>query len=275
VSELKNKIEAVLFASGKKVTYEDLARLCNTDLNSIKREIVILKKEYMERDSPLMFSEEADGLKLTVRETYLPVVHGLVPETELGKSLLETLAVVAWKQPVMQAELIKIRTNKAYEDVGELEEKGFISKERYGRSYILKTTSKFNEYFDLPGKEAIRKIFAEVQAEAEMGEQKRIEDYEKENKEKEMLGKLEVYKPGPDEQIIVEEESEEEIPLQDKKAEEPEKETEEKAEESSEEETQPEETEEKAEEKPKEREGRELSKELEDYAEDENEASKD
>ena len=126
MTELKNKVEAVLFASGKKVTYEDLARLCNSDITSVKKEVVILKKEYQDRDSPLMLSEEADGLKMTVRETYLPVVHGLVPETELGKSLLETLAVVAWKQPVIQSDLIKVRTNKAYEDVAELVEKGFI-----------------------------------------------------------------------------------------------------------------------------------------------------
>ena len=219
MSELKNNIEAVLFASGKKVTYEDLARLCNSDMNSIKKEIVILKKDYIDRDSPIMLTEEADGLKMTVREQFLPVVHGLVPETELGKSLLETLAVVAWKQPVVQADLIKIRTNKAYEDVGELVEKGFISKEKHGRTFILKTTSKFNEYFDLPGKEAIKRIFKEVQAEAELGEQRKMEDFVPESSGEEgetgeKLGNLDVYEG---EKVIVEEkEEEEEIPEKEK-----------------------------------------------------------
>ena len=222
MSELKNKIEAVLFASGKKVTYEELARLCNTDITSLKKEIVILKNEYQERSSPLMFSEEADGLKMTVRETYLSVVHGLLPETELGKSLLETLAVVAWKQPVLQADLIKIRTNKAYEDVAELVEKGFIAKEKHGRSFLLKTTSKFNEYFDLPGREAIKKIFREVQAEAELGEQRKMEDFvaaagegaaeleeyaEEKSETGEKLGKLDVYE---EEKVIIEKEEGEE-----------------------------------------------------------------
>ena len=35
MTEIKNKIEAILFASGKKVTYEELARLCNSDIESI------------------------------------------------------------------------------------------------------------------------------------------------------------------------------------------------------------------------------------------------
>ena len=207
MTELKNKVEAVLFASGKKVTYEDLARLCNSDITSVKKEVVILKKEYQDRDSPLMLSEEADGLKMTVRETYLPVVHGLVPETELGKSLLETLAVVAWKQPVIQSDLIKVRTNKAYEDVAELVEKGFISKEKHGRTFVLKTTSKFNEYFDLPGKEAIKRIFKEVQAEAELGEQRKMEDFAEST---EKLDNLEVYEAEPLEQYEAEKTEKEE-----------------------------------------------------------------
>ncbi|MEM4336952.1 MAG: SMC-Scp complex subunit ScpB [Candidatus Woesearchaeota archaeon] len=210
MNELKNKIEAILFASGKKLTYEEIARLCNCDISSVKKEIETLKKEYKERESPLMFSEESDGIKMTVREAYLSVIHNLVPETELGKSLLETLAVVAWKQPVMQSELIKIRTNKAYEDVAQLVEKGFISKEKHGRTFILKTTQKFNEYFDLPGREAIKKIFKEVEAEAELGEQRRVEDYiesqeeEKyeENNTKETFNNLEVYETD---KIFVEE----------------------------------------------------------------------
>ena len=235
MTELKNKVEAVLFASGKKVTYEDLARLCNSDITSVKKEVVILKKEYQDRDSPLMLSEEADGLKMTVRETYLPVVHGLVPETELGKSLLETLAVVAWKQPVIQSDLIKVRTNKAYEDVAELVEKGFISKEKHGRTFVLKTTSKFNEYFDLPGKEAIKRIFKEVQAEAELGEQRKMEDFAEST---EKLDNLEVYEAEPLEQYAEEPEKAEEHPA----------EAERETAESKEEEREPEEEEEEADE---------------------------
>jgi len=181
LNEIKNQIEAILFAAGKKVTYENIARLCSLPLAAIKENITLLKKEYDERESPLLLAEEADGWKITVRERYLPIVHKLMPETELSKTVLETLAVVAWKQPVMQADIIHIRTTKAYEHIQELEEKGFITKERKGRSYILKTTGRFYEYFDLPGKEALKELFKNVQQEGS----KKIDEYgeEKNNPE--------------------------------------------------------------------------------------------
>jgi len=178
LNEIKNQIEAILFAAGKKVTYENIARLCSLPLMAIKENLTLLKKEYDERESPLFLAEESDGWKVTVREKYLPVVHKLMPETELSKTVLETLAVVAWKQPVMQADIIHIRTSKAYDHIQELVEKGFLLKERKGRSYILKTTGRFYEYFDLPGKEALKELFKNVQQEGA----KKIDEYGEENK---------------------------------------------------------------------------------------------
>ncbi len=185
MSELKQQIEAILFAAGKKVSYEDLARLCNTDISAIKNEIAELKKDYEQRDSPLILSEEADGWKMTVREKYLSLVHKMLPETELSKSVLETLAVIAWKHPAMQSDVIKIRTNKAYDHIDELIERGFISKERKGRSYLIRITPKFNEYFELPNNEAIKKLFQDIQ--------KHIKLEETEESGKEKLGELEVF----------------------------------------------------------------------------------
>ena len=92
MNEIKNQIEAILFAAGKKVTYELIARLCNIPLATIKDNLILLKKEYEERQSPLFITEEVDGWKITVREKYLFLVQKLMPETELSKSILETLA---------------------------------------------------------------------------------------------------------------------------------------------------------------------------------------
>lgn len=201
MNEIKNQIEAILFAAGKKVTYELIARLCNLPLATIKDNLMLLKKEYEERQSPLLITEEVDGWKITVREKYLLLVQKLMPDTELSKSILETLAVIAWKQPVMQSEVIHLRTTKAYEHIQELEETGFIIKERKGRSYLLKTTHKFYEYFDLPGKEALKELFKHIQEEG----QRKVEEFEKvdvyseeetneEEETKNLVKKLEVYK---------------------------------------------------------------------------------
>ena len=60
---------------------------------------------------------------------------------------METLAVVAWKYPIVQSEIIKLRGSSAYEHMRELVEQGFIAKERSGRTYKVKLTKKFFNYF--------------------------------------------------------------------------------------------------------------------------------
>ncbi|MEM3373717.1 MAG: SMC-Scp complex subunit ScpB [Candidatus Woesearchaeota archaeon] len=159
----KNMIEALLFASGRYMSIETLMNLTKAENKEIIIEIINqLKGEYDSRESPLMIVEEKDGFKLTVREQYLPLVRKIVSETELPKTILETLAVIAWKNPAKQSEIIQIRHNKAYDHIEELEELGFIKKEKKGRSFILKLTDKFYDYFDIDGVKDIKDVFKRV-----------------------------------------------------------------------------------------------------------------
>lgn len=150
MDELKSKIEAILFAVGKKISVSELMSICKTDKNSILASLQAIKQDYDVRSSPMMVFEENDQWKLTVREAFLPVVQSIVADTELTKATMETLAVIAWHYPIRQSDIIKIRSNKAYEHMKELEETGFIIKEKSGRSFKIKLTEKFYEYFDLP-----------------------------------------------------------------------------------------------------------------------------
>jgi len=170
----KNKIEALLFASADGVRVEDLARMCNIAmLDDVHSLISKLKGEYKERDSPIIITRENDLYRFAVSEKYLQVIQSINTNTELSTGIMETLAMIAWRQPVIQSAIIKIRSTKAYDHIAELLEKGFISKERFGRSYMLKTTQKFAEYFDIPSKEAIAKVFKdfEVDLKREDGQQ--------------------------------------------------------------------------------------------------------
>lgn len=192
MSELKQKIEAILFAAGRTVTLQELCKLCRVkDPAEIQQTVEVLKQELQQRNSPLFITAEVDGWKMTVGEKHLTVVREITPHTELSKAFLETLAVIAWKQPILQAEVIKIRTSGAYEHIAELLKLGFINKNRQGRSYALKVTGKFFEYFDLPGHEALKAEFEKIQQLPELqqliGEQK--------------LGELQVY-PVPPEQAV-------------------------------------------------------------------------
>ncbi len=174
VNELKNQIEALLFACGRKMTLDELKLHLPASTAAIKEATAELQKEYTDRESPVMIVQEGDSWKLTTREKYLSIVRKINPNTELTKTMMETLAVIAWKQPITQSEVIAIRTNKAYEHIGELEKMGFLVKEKYGRTFMLKLTQKFFDYFDLRDAQAAREMFAHVKESEET--QRKLEE---------------------------------------------------------------------------------------------------
>lgn len=171
---LKGKIEALLFSSGRKMGMEEISKLSRSKPEEIQNALAELKKEYDEKDSSVMLVNEGDFWKLTVREQFLPLVQKIVTETELSKTVTETLAVIAFKYPIKQSDLIKIRTNKAYDHLKELESMGYISRQKYGRTNLIKLTQKFFEYFNLP-EEKLKDHFTDFASIA-----KTIEDKEKE-----------------------------------------------------------------------------------------------
>lgn len=157
MSEIKNKIEAILFSCGGKIPIEEISKLTGYSKNVILKTLNELKQLYEDSDNSLKIIEEGDQWKMSVKEKYISLVRSIVTETDLPKSILETLAVIAWKAPMLQSDLIKIRNNKAYEHIKELLESGFISKERSGRSYKIKLAQKFFDYFDIDSIKKIRK----------------------------------------------------------------------------------------------------------------------
>lgn len=159
--EEHRKVEAVLFAVGRDIAVEEVARLCRLQEGQAVTVLNELKEEYAQGLNALMLSEKGKFWKFSVKDRYLPLVTSLVQHTELDKSVMETLAVIAWKYPIIQSDLIKIRHNKAYDHIKMLLEREFITKEKSGRTYKIKLTPKFFEYFDLPSqdaKEAFRKV---------------------------------------------------------------------------------------------------------------------
>lgn len=192
--DLKRKIESILFAAGRAVSLKELQSLVHiNEPGLIKETVRELRQEYDDKQSSMMILSEGDeAWKLTVREGFLPLVRKINPHTELSKTILETLAVIAWKQPALQSDVIKIRTNKAYDHIAELVRLGFVMKERHGRSYLVKVTQKFLNYFDLPDDKSIKDVFRDFK-DIEVAVQKKgkqlSEEQEKGKMEKEKKGK--------------------------------------------------------------------------------------
>ena len=201
--ELKDYVYSVLFASAKAMSDEELVQICGHDKKKVGKALEELQAEFGGMKGPVMLVSEGNTWKLTVREKYLPVIQNLVTETELPGSVMETLAVIAYKYPILQSDLIKIRTNKAYDHLRELEEAGYIAREVFGRTRRIKLTPKFFDYFDLPpdkvkevfkGFEAIEDVIRKKEEEAveikKMVKEKQAKDVEAHEKQKEEIGKL-------------------------------------------------------------------------------------
>jgi chromosome segregation and condensation protein ScpB len=77
---------------------------------------------------------------------------------------------------VLQSDIIDIRSTKAYDHIEELVTVGFITKARYGRSFMLRLSQQFFEYFDIKNKEQVKEIFKDVAVEAKPREQKELSE---------------------------------------------------------------------------------------------------
>lgn len=148
-ASVKSKVEAILFSVGHKISLDDISRLCRSRKEEVLEALKELQQEYESKQSSLMLVEDGEHWKFAVRDHLAHVVRKIVAETELTKSVMETLAVIAFKYPILQSDLIKIRTNKSYDHLAELEKAGYISRQKHGRTNLIKLTDKFFKYFDL------------------------------------------------------------------------------------------------------------------------------
>lgn len=192
MEDSEKKVEAVLFTVGKEITSERLASLCSLEVKETNQIMEKLQEEYAQRGHSLKIEKREHGWKLTVKDEFLPLVSTLAESTEIEGAMMQTLAVIAWKYPVVQSEIIKLRGSGAYEHMKQLEEQGFVAKEKFQRTFKVKLTPKFFEYFDLPSEEAkqafLKRVPEEVlqeagQVEKEADEVEQLVELEKKEKQ--------------------------------------------------------------------------------------------
>lgn len=146
---LKAKIEATLFVTGKAMNVKEIADIIKAPVDDVEESLLELIMDYSSRDGALEIDDE-DGYIIQVKEDYLSIVEQLLP-VKMSDSILKTLSAIAIKQPIYQYDLVNLRGISAYDHVNYLLEEGLISKKPNGKSFIIKTTPKFHEYFKLKG----------------------------------------------------------------------------------------------------------------------------
>jgi len=144
------KLEAVFFVSGRFLSMQELVSL--TDLNPVIIQGLIekLQEKYDQSDSAIEIVEKNDLWKMDVRQQYSSIINKLATgSAEFSKAEQETLAIIAYKQPVKQSVIIKIRGNKAYDHIKKFYDLKLISKKKIGRTYELSLSDDFYDYFNI------------------------------------------------------------------------------------------------------------------------------
>ena len=153
-------IEAALFMSTQPVSLEEVARI--TGLESPKKAFVLIEdfaREFNKSNSALEIVVTHDNKYcMQVKNKYMAKVSHLAVTTDFSKAVLRTLAIVAYKQPIRQSIVVKMRGNKAYDHVNALAEEGFVTKVKESNTYSLETTKKFEEYFGPPVKNIVGQL---------------------------------------------------------------------------------------------------------------------
>ncbi len=144
--ESAKKVEAALFITGRYMTLQELIAL--TDVNPIllKKILSDLKDKY--KDSGITIIQRDNTFKMDVSENFVWMVNKLATgSSEFSRAEQETLAMIAYKQPIKQSVIIKIRGNKAYDHIKKFVELGLINKKRQGHTSELSLTDAFHDYF--------------------------------------------------------------------------------------------------------------------------------
>ncbi len=152
--EAKRILEAALFISTKPLMLNELGKITGIhSLGHVKQLLEELQRDYASRGLEIVQTPE--GWMMQVKHDILPKVAHLTPYSDLSGGCRRTLAIIAYKEPVTQAEVIKIQGNKAYSYIKELIKRGLVKAEKRGHTKILTLTQEFERYFG-ESKEAIR-----------------------------------------------------------------------------------------------------------------------
>ena len=153
---LSGRLEAILFVAGEPARSEDLAKALIVSVRAVENEVIKLRDEYDFHQRGFTLKRFGQQVQLATRALYATdVVHLLQPvqKQSLTQAAMETLAVVAYKQPVTRAEVEQVRGVKCDYSLQSLMNKELIMevgrKDTLGRPILYGTTENFLSHFRL------------------------------------------------------------------------------------------------------------------------------
>lgn len=156
ISEIVSIVEALIFTSDEPITVKTLAEVLEEDRETVQAAVEELQKEYEERGGGLQLREIAGGWQISTRAEYHEEIRIFLksrPSAKLSLAALETLAVIAYKQPVTVPEILEIRGTQSTSAIKTLLDKKLIvakgRKETVGKPMLYGTSKDFLIQFGL------------------------------------------------------------------------------------------------------------------------------
>ena len=155
VKEKNNEgiIEAALFLAGRFMSLQELVMY--TGINPITLKDVMRKIEEKHKgDGALRIINKGELYKMDIKDEYVWLTNKLASgSSEFTRAEQETLAIIAYKQPINQSVIVRIRGNKAYDHIKKLIDVGLVNTRRVGHTLELKLNDDFYNYFSIKSKE--------------------------------------------------------------------------------------------------------------------------
>ena len=155
MEKLKEIIESLLFVAETALTIERIKQVTAADVKEIRDALQALAAEYESSQGGFYLNEVAGGYQIRTRPEYNEWIKRLIQPNppRMSKAALETLAIIAYKQPIIRSDIEHIRGVDCGGILRLLLERKFLRvlgrKEIPGRPLIYATTKQFLEVFDL------------------------------------------------------------------------------------------------------------------------------
>jgi segregation and condensation protein B len=145
-------VEAALFIAGRFLSIQELIILTDINQIMIKEILSNLSKKYSK--GVIRIVERNNSYKMDLEQKYHFLINKLATgSAEFTKAEQETLAIIAYKQPIKQSVIIKIRGNKSYDHIKKFKNLGLVIAKPTGHTLDLSLSEEFYEYFNIHKKD--------------------------------------------------------------------------------------------------------------------------
>ncbi|MFW6306699.1 MAG: SMC-Scp complex subunit ScpB [Bacillota bacterium] len=148
-------IEALIFASDEPVSVDELSKILEMRKSEVRRSIIEIQEIYEKKNHGFYLKEYSNGYLFVTKPEFTTFIKSMHNKkvTNLSQAALETLAIIAYKQPVTRAEIEEIRGVKAEKTLLTLSKYNLIDeigrKDTIGNPIVYGTTANFLNHFDL------------------------------------------------------------------------------------------------------------------------------